>query len=247
MTIVEVATATTQAQGQEPLADTWSSGRQQEICRRLTLIPDRTDVGIMLQGAPIEIAQWSPEPEPYVTSGLRDYAPETEQIATDDIFVSFSSKDTDLLNCQLILEFFDGLSAAYTVAPLSPPRTIVLDERSQRTGAMEKMLRSFSELPENWDSYGCSAISLDAINEARRILRAAIILKLPDPWVAPGGDAGIGIQWDTDRAELYIDVIPEEETTYVLTPKAGNVGEADGVLTMGNLSEVLNQLAESAT
>ena len=137
---------------------------------------------------------------------------------------------------------------AYLMATLgSPQETPVLDERSRRIADIEETLRRFSELPENWDSYGGRAISLDAIGEAKRILMAAIDLNLPEPWVAPGGDAGIGIQWDTDRAELYIDVVPDEETTYVLTPKAGNVGELDGVLTKANLLGVLNHLAESAT
>ena len=138
--------------------------------------------------------------------------------------------------------------AAYVLATLNPPQeTMVIDELSRRIADMEETLHRFSELPENWDSYGGSAISLDAIDEARRILGAAINLNLPEPWVAPGGDAGIGIQWETDRAELYIDVVPEEETTFALTPKAGNVDEADGVLTMDNLVGVLNQFAESAT
>ena len=129
---------------------------------------------------------------------------------------------------------------------LNSPHTVVVDERSRRIAEVEEMLRKFSELPENWDSYGGHAISLDAIDEARSILTAAVNLNLPEPWVVPGGDAGIGIQWDTDLVELYIDVVPKEETTYALTPKAGTVDEADGVLTMGNLLEVLGQLAESS-
>ena len=137
---------------------------------------------------------------------------------------------------------------AYLSPRLSPPHEkTVFDERPGRIIDMEETLRRFSELRENWDSYGGRAISPDAIAEARRILKAAINLNLPEPWVAPGGDAGIGIQWDTNRAELYIDVVPLEETTYALTPKAENVDEADGVLTMANLFGVLNQLAESAT
>ena len=119
-------------------------------------------------------------------------------------------------------------------------------KRSSRIADMDGMLRRFSELPENWDSYGGHAISPEAIEEARSILVAAIDLNLPDPWVAPGGDAGIGIQWDTDRIELYIDIVPKQQTTYVLAPKAGNTVTADGVLTAENLDEVLRQFAASA-
>ena len=141
-----------------------------------------------------------------------------------------------------------GLSSVDPVPTLNSFQgTILQYERFRRIAEMEETLSRFSELPENWDSYGGHAISLDAIDEARGILTTAIKLNLPEPWVAPGGDAGIGIQWDTDRAELYIDIVPSEETTYALTPKAGHVGEADGVLTKENLLVVLSQLAESAT
>ena len=123
----------------------------------------------------------------------------------------------------------------------------ITDQMSRQFMEMDGMLARFSDLPENWNSYGGSPISAGAITEARRILTAAIKLRLPTPWVAPGGDAGIGIQWDTNRAELYIDIVPGEETTYVLTPKEGDLSENDGVLTMANLAGVLNQLAESTT
>ena len=123
----------------------------------------------------------------------------------------------------------------------------VTDRSFRQFMEMDGMLARFSDLPENWDSYGGSPISADAIAEARRILTAAIKLRLATPWVAPGGDAGIGIQWDTNRAELYIDIVPGEETTYVLTPKEGDLSEDDGFLTMANLAGVLNRLAESAT
>ena len=133
------------------------------------------------------------------------------------------------------------------IGTLSPPQeTIARAERLQRIAKVDATLRGFSKLPKGWDSYGGLAISLDAIDEARTILRTAISLDLPEPWVAPGGDAGIGIQWDTDRASMYIDVVPDEETTYVLTPKAAIVSEVDGVLTRENLLSVLSQLADQA-
>ena len=125
--------------------------------------------------------------------------------------------------------------------------TQISDQWPRELVELEEMLARFSELPENWDSYGGSSISPGAIGEAKRILTAAINLGLPTPWVAPGGDAGIGIQWDTDKVDLYIDIVPGEETTYVFEPKEVGLNEDDGVLTMENQAEVLNRLAESAT
>ena len=303
MTMAKVATATRQ---QEPPARTWSLEEQQGSYGMSTLIPGRTDMDAIVQGAnwssPIGIkgvtdrrgggsGQWmtghrtaeAPQPERDMIPGVCDHAPETAHTLTPDMPVSLYFRETDLLNQRLrdVLGRLKGGSsaavsfkvphaarsvssedrsfttmplwatftpAAYLLATLSPPQeALVRDELSRRIAVMEETLLRFSELPENWDSYGGRAISPDAIDEARRILRVAINLNLPEPWVAPGGDAGIGIQWDTDRAELYIDVVPEEETTFALTPKAGNVDEADGVLTMDNLVGVLNQFAESAT
>ena len=147
------------------------------------------------------------------------------------------------------LEGFRGmlrdLHPAFT--PTTLRESVAFEKRRLRFEAMEEMLNGFSELPRNWDSFGSPALSLDAIGEVKGILTGAIDLDLPEPWVAPGADAGIGIQWDTDGAELYIDVVPGEETTYVLTLKAGSSFESDGTLTAENLSRVLGQFAESAT
>lgn len=120
------------------------------------------------------------------------------------------------------------------------------DERSRKIAEMEAMLHRFEELPENWNSYGAPAPYPEAIREARWILTTVINRGLPEPWTVPGGDAGVGLQWETTQANLYIDIVPGEETTYALTPKTG-APEEDGVLTEKSLSEVLRRFAELTT
>ena len=257
-------TTTTQDSSQELLDHPWGIDRQQRIHGMSTPTSVRTDVNWNSLNKVRCIAHclgrdpglWTTDSrstqsssEPEVDRGLRvpNYIPETAYTFTHDMPVSFYFRRIDYLN-QASRDILGKLSGAHIVAAFNlSQETIVQDERSRRIAEMDDTLRSFSELPENWDSYGGHAISLDAIDEARSILAAAIKLNLPEPWVAPGGDAGIGIQWDTDRAELYIDIVPSDETTYALTPKTGHVGEADGVLTKENLLVVLSQLAESAT
>ena len=185
-----------------------------------------------------------PEGDLHALSGIQVYSPGVPHTLTPDIFISYYSRNTNSV--------FETLKAALartnvTVAFAGHPReqlTYLESEHSRQTWEMEENLRRMSELPENWDAMGGPVISLNAIAETRDILSAAIGLNLPTPWVAPGGDAGIGIQWDTTRVELYIDIVPGEETTYVLTPKAGNSDAEDGVLNKANLLRVLIQLAE---
>ena len=187
----------------------------------------------------------SPVAEMHILSGIRVYCPEVLHTFTPDMFISYYGGDTDLVNSLLKPAL---ARAGVTVAVMGPgvdqgPH-VVSEQPSLRASEVEDTLRRISELPENWDSMGGPVISTDAIVEARSILTTAIRLNLPSPWVAPGGDAGVGIQWDTNRAELYIDIVPGEETTYVLTPKEASRDAHDGVLTKENLSGVLTQLAE---
>ena len=185
-------------------------------------------------------------PDPHLMSGVCVYAPKSSHTFATDIFVSHFYRDTDHLNhlLQAIRRGFAGVHLVGTSA--SPEEATGLDDRTRRLLEMDELLRGFSELTEGWDSYGGSPISPDIIEEARGILTAGITLNLPSAWAAPGGDGGIGIQWDTDRTELYIDIVPGEETTYALASKAGNRIESEGVLTTANLSGVLRELAESA-
>ena len=83
--------------------------------------------------------------------------------------------------------------------------------------------------------------SPEVIEMALGFLAIGVIVNAPSPWVAPGADGGIGIQWDTEKADLYIDIVPGEQTTYALTPKSG--APSDGVLAIANLVEVLSHVA----
>ena len=269
--MVDAATAITQVRWQDTSPHPWIRERAQGDYRKFTLIPGSTDIDVVVENPigvmPLEIkcvlerhgkfsGQWisghrdtlsPPEAVLDVTSEQRDYAVDSSHTFNPDIFVGRFFEERHL-QYELLRDGFDILSSACPKATISPfQEPMVLDELSRRIAGMEEALLRFSELPENWDSYGGSAISVDAIDKARNILTRAINLNLPEPWVAPGGDAGIGIQWDTERVELYIDVVPDEETTYVLTPKVKDANETDGVLTKENLPGVLNQLAESTT
>lgn len=187
----------------------------------------------------------SPIPELISKLGLWVYTPKSFHTTTLNQFISYFHADGEEID-SLIEILHSRILRGHTVGTFpSTQESSAVDEKAHRLAEMEELLRRFAELAEDWDSYGGSPISHDIIDEARKILTAGINLNLPPAWAAPGGDGGIGIQWDNDQAELYIDIVPEEEITYSLTTKAGDGIEADGVLTNANLSGVLNKFAES--
>ena len=133
---------------------------------------------------------------------------------------------------------FEAWPLGYTTMP---------DKRSHDIEAVEASLRKIADLPSCWDSYSAPRIVSSVVDEARSILLCVVGLGLPQPWVAPGADGGIGIQWDSEVAELYIDIVPGEPTSYLLTLNVGSSKEVevDEPLTLTNLSRVLTQFAEA--
>lgn len=210
--------------------------------RDTTTWPDR---GAIQEAAGYYTDWFASRAEPDILSGLCVFAPESSRTSTPDILIShfYRAETPNHLLQDILRRSAEALSVGISHSLYELKAQI---ERTRRHAEMEKLLRGFSELPENWDSYGGSPIAAEIIAEARQFLAAGINLDLPPAWAAPGGDGGIGIQWDTDRTELYIDIVPGEETTYALTSKVGDRVDSEGVLTMANLSEVLSKLAESA-
>ena len=100
--------------------------------------------------------------------------------------------------------------------------------RSRESPELEALLNEFTQLPENWNSYGASPISDDVAKEAKQVLRAAIRFGLPKPGVSPGGDGSVDLEWAAGSAELHICIHPDTEPTYLLV--GGEADEIDGVL-----------------
>ena len=85
-------------------------------------------------------------------------------------------------------------------------------------------------LEENWNGYGAPPIEPACIEDAVRIVKKGLAMGLPAPGVAPGGDAGIGIEWAAGQWELSIDIVPDGDTTYALDKLLPNgaVEESEG-------------------
>lgn len=132
-----------------------------------------------------------------------------------------------------------------------------LDELGNQDDAVDALstvederLLQISALSANWDSYGALPISPDAIREARNLVKRGKVKGLPVPFIAPGSDTGVGIEWKTSRGELYIDIVPGEKTTYALTlnqpheEAEGDLDEIDFYQLLGQLKEVPSDIGQ---
>ena len=110
------------------------------------------------------------------------------------------------------------------------------EEAGRTERQMDQLFRKVLELPENWDSHEGARVKDEVANEAKTILATAVRLGLPIPWTAPGRDGGIGLQWEATDSELYIDITPDQDTTYVMN-ESGRI--EDGTLASADIPETL--------
>lgn len=84
---------------------------------------------------------------------------------------------------------------------------------------IHERLNELSNLPDNWNSYGAPRVDKTALNMTRAILRQ-VYLELadaPKPFVAPGSDGGLGIEFTTVSGnELLVDVHPDGTAEYLM-------------------------------
>jgi hypothetical protein len=61
-------------------------------------------------------------------------------------------------------------------------------------------------LDPNWDSYGASEISPQAVEHAIKLLLNIVSEDTTAPWVVPTSSGGIQLEWHTDEADLEVEV-----------------------------------------
>ena len=115
---------------------------------------------------------------------------------------------------------------------MTPTKTTPLQDVSELPDNLAERFRQIAGLAENWNGYGAPPIDPGCILDAVRIVKLGLAMGLHAPGIAPGGDAGIGIEWETGRWELSIDLVPGGETTYALDRlhPDGTTEESDGAI-----------------
>jgi hypothetical protein len=62
-------------------------------------------------------------------------------------------------------------------------------------------------LGPDWDSYGASEISPEAVEQAIKLLLGTACEDTTAPWVVPTSSGGIQLEWHTDKDDLEVEVI----------------------------------------
>lgn len=70
-------------------------------------------------------------------------------------------------------------------------------------------------LPDDWDSYGSSALSTAIINKSIELILALPPEDFPVPAVIPTSDEGVQFEWGDENKELEIEVNKNGEIEYL--------------------------------
>ncbi len=89
----------------------------------------------------------------------------------------------------------------------------------------QKKITELTQLPENWDSYGSRPIQPSAIEQAADLLALLSRLDLPRPEIFPVPGGGIQIEFQQDRRELEIEILPNGSTGYLQVAETGEMRE----------------------
>ena len=106
---------------------------------------------------------------------------------------------------------------------------------------LEKRFQLLAALPPDWNSYGAGPLSPTALTAARAIVSTGMTMDLPQPHISPAAGGSVEIEWDTNHAELLIDVDPHYGTTYLFTDTATG-HETEDYLDEAGLPDLLKQL-----
>jgi hypothetical protein len=91
-------------------------------------------------------------------------------------------------------------------------------------------ISGFSQLPQNWDSYGSDPVSKDALRMALLFLSEGPLELIPEPTVSPVAGGGLGFHWRVDRRDLEFEFLPDGTVEYLKSfrPEQGETAPEEG-------------------
>lgn len=95
-------------------------------------------------------------------------------------------------------------------------------------------------LPDDWDSYGSRSIQQAAVNQTNKLLDVFSELEMPQPFIVPVPGGGLQFEFQKDKRELEIEILPDGSLEYFLLTE-GEETEDGAVLSTPGIA--LHQLA----
>lgn len=89
----------------------------------------------------------------------------------------------------------------------------------------QRKIAELKQLPENWDSYGSRPIQQAAIEKAADLLSFLSRLDLPRPQIFPVPGGGVQFEFEQDRRELELEILPDGSIGFLLVAETGEMRE----------------------
>lgn len=89
----------------------------------------------------------------------------------------------------------------------------------------QRKVAELSRLPENWDTYGSTSIQSPAIEMALKILFLVDRQGVAVPQIFPVSGGGIQLEWQSERRELEIEILPNGMLEYLIVDEQMNMQE----------------------
>jgi hypothetical protein len=104
------------------------------------------------------------------------------------------------------------------------PVSVVYD-MPQLLRQMFDRLTKLAELPENWDGYGSPRLQPSAMETASDLLVMLSHLRMPMPHFAPVSGGGLQLEWQRDKKELELEILPSGEVSFLIVDDTGQMLE----------------------
>jgi len=87
-------------------------------------------------------------------------------------------------------------------------------------------LARIAPLPPNWDSYGASAISIDAIRSAVEVMKFHASQRTPAPEVVPMSSGGVQLEWHENGVDFEVSCRADRSIEFTIEDqRSGNAWE----------------------
>lgn len=89
----------------------------------------------------------------------------------------------------------------------------------------QNILQELKQLPENWNSYGSPKVTSEALNRSQELIRIFALSGMSKPQIFPVSGGGIQFEWQGDKGELEIEILPNGDILYLIVDENEDTDE----------------------